>query len=127
MLTTASGSQPAENAAAAAVQYGGSELRAAEEKRDEQRKALVRELRERFVEGPVLLLPSGGGGTFDARGATPIPGNGMVYFSSYTVKGEWGSLEATNGVLASTDRGTRSVPAPVRIDGTVLTGDGWTV
>ena len=68
MLTTASGTQPAENAAAAAAQYGGTELRAAEEKRDEQRKALVRELRERFVEGPVLLLPSGGGGTFDARG-----------------------------------------------------------
>ena len=43
------------------------------------------------------------------------------------MKGEWGSLEATNGVLVSTDRGTKSVPAPVRIDGNVLTGDGWTV
>jgi hypothetical protein len=80
---------------------------AAEEKRDEQRKALVGELRARFVEGRVLLVPSGGGATFDASRATPIPGNGTVYFSSYLVKSEWGSLEATNG--------------------TVLTGDGWTV
>jgi hypothetical protein len=103
------------------------ELRAAEEKREERHTARVAELRQRFIDGPVLVLPSTGGGSFDARGATPIPGSGTVYFSNYRVKGEWGSLDAANGVLVSSDGGTRRVPAPVRINDTTLTGDGWTV
>jgi len=89
---TASAVQPAENAAAAAARYRGEELRAAEEQREERQKARVAELRQRFIDGPVLVLPSTGGGSFDARGATPIPGSGMVYFSNYRVKGKWGSL-----------------------------------
>ena len=126
MLMTALDARPSANAAEASAQYGGVELRAAEQTRDEQRKALVRQLQERFVDGPVLLLPSGGSGTFDARGATPIPGAGTVYFSQYSLKSEWGTLEATSGVLRSDD-GTRRVPGPVRIEGATLTGDGWTV
>jgi hypothetical protein len=127
MLIKASGIQPADNAAASAARYRGAELRAAEDARDEQRKARIAELRQRFVDGPVLVLPSGGGATSDARGATAIPGIGTVFFSTYRLKGAWGSLEATNGVLMSSDRGTRSVPAPVRVDGATVTGDGWTV
>lgn len=127
MLMRASGIQPAENAAAAAVRYSGVELRAAEVRREEQRKARLGELRQRFVEGPVLVLPGAGGATFDSRGATPIPGSGTVYFSTYRIKAEWGSLEAVNGVLVSSDRSTRSVPAPVRVDGSSITGDGWTL
>jgi hypothetical protein len=126
MLMVALEIQPAENAAVSAERYGGTQLRAAEEKRDEQRKALVGQLRERFVEGPILLLPSGGGGTFDVRGATPVPGSGTVYFSNYRLKGEWGSLDATNGVLLSGD-GSRRVPGPIRLDGATITGDGWRV
>jgi len=49
-----------------------------------------------------------------------------VYFSRYTIKGEWGALEATNGVLISDD-GTKRLPGPVRVEGATLTGDGWTV
>ena len=75
---------------------------------------------------PCLLVPSGGGGTFNAVGATPIPGAGTVYVLPYRQKGEWGTLEATNGVLISDD-GTRRLPGPVRIEGANVTGDGWTV
>jgi hypothetical protein len=127
VLMMASRIPPADNAAVEAVRYRGAELRAAEERREQQRKARLAELRHRFVEGPVLVMPSTGGGTFDARGATPIPGSGMVYFSTYRVQGEWGTLDATKGVLLSSDRGTRSVPAPARIAGGTITGDGWTV
>ena len=49
-----------------------------------------------------------------------------MYFSQYRQKGEWGTLEATNGVLLSDD-GRRWLPGPVRIEGATLTGDGWTV
>ena len=55
-----------------ARQYGGDELRIAEEKRDVEQKARVAELRRRFVDGPVLILPNAGG-SFRSAGITPIP------------------------------------------------------
>lgn len=74
----------------------------------------------------MLLVPSGGGATFNAVGATPIPGVGTVFVLPYRTKGEWGTLEATNGVLISDD-GKRRLPGPIRIEGTNISGDGWTV
>ncbi|PYU95382.1 MAG: hypothetical protein DMG25_04335 [Acidobacteria bacterium] len=91
MLMAALDADAAPNAVEASTRYGGAERRAAEQRRDDQRSFLVLELRRRFVDGPVFLVPSGGGGTFDARGATPIPGIGTVYFSRYSLKGEWGA------------------------------------
>ncbi len=126
MLMAALEVRPVANAVEASARYDGTELRAAEQARAERRRAVVRELQNRFVEGPVLHVPSGGGGTFNAVGATPIPGAGTVYFSQYRQKGEWGTLEATKGVLISDD-GKRRLPGPVRIEGANLTGDGWTV
>jgi hypothetical protein len=126
MLIAALDVTPAANAVEASARYGGAELRAAEQTRAEQRMARLRELRNRFVDGPVLVVPSGGGGTFNAVGATPIPGEGTVYVLPYRQRGEWGTLEAMNGVLINDD-GTRRLPGPVRIDGATLTGDGWTV
>ena len=117
---------PVANAVAASARYGGAQLRAAEQKRAEQRMARLAELRMRFVDGPVLVVPSGGGGTFNAVGATSIPGAGTVYFSRYSQQGKWGSLDATNGVLIGDD-GTRRLPGPIRIDGANVTGEGWTV
>ena len=74
----------------------------------------------------MLLLPRAGGATLDTRGATPIPGAGVVYVS-YRVSGDWGSLQSTSGVLLSADGKTPAVPAPARVEGTSLAGDGWTV
>lgn len=126
MLMAALDVTPVANAVEASARYGGAELRTAEQTRAEQRMARLRELRNRFVDGQVLVVPSGGGGTFNAVGATPIPGAGTVYFSRYTQRGEWGTLDATNGVLIGDD-GTRRLPGPVRIDGAYVTGEGWTV
>jgi hypothetical protein len=126
MLMAALNVRPAANAVEASARYGGTELRAKEEERAKKRMAVMRELQNRFVDGPVLHVPSGGGASFNAVGATPIPGVGTVYFSQYRTKGKWGTLEATNGVLISDD-GKRRLPGPVRIDGATLTGDGWTV
>lgn len=80
--------RPIANAVAASARYGGMELRAAEQARAERRRAVLRELQNRFVDGPVLLVPSGGGATFNAVGATAIPGAGTVYFSQYRTKGQ---------------------------------------
>jgi hypothetical protein len=126
MLMVALDVTPVANVAEASARYGGAELRAAEQTRAEQRKARLAELRNRFVDGPVLVVPSGGSGSFNAIGATPVPGVGTVYFSRYNQKGKWGTLDATNGVLIGDD-GTRRLPGPVRIDGANVTGEGWTV
>jgi hypothetical protein len=126
MLMAALEIKPAADAVEASARYGGTEIRAAEKTRDEQHRARILELRNRFVDGPGLLVPSGGGGTFNAVGATPIPGAGTVFVLPYRQRGDWGRLEATKGVLVNED-GTRRLPGPVRIEGTTLTGDGWTV
>jgi hypothetical protein len=126
MLMAALAITPVANAVEASARYGGTELLAAEQARAERRRAAVRELQNRFVDGPVLLVPRGGGATFNAVGATPIPGVGTVYFSQYTIKGEWGTLEATKGILIR-DNGTRQLPGPVRIEDANVIGDGWAV
>ena len=48
-----------------------------------------------------------------------------MYVLPYRQSGQWGTLDATNGVLVGDD-GTR-LPGPVRIDSTNVTGEGWTV
>jgi hypothetical protein len=126
MLMAALEIRPAADAVEASARYGGTEIRAAEKTRDQQHKARILELRNRFVDGSGLLVPSGGGASFNAVGATPIPGAGTVYVMPYRTSSVWGTLEATKGVLINED-GTRRLPGPVRIDGTTLTGDGWTV
>ena len=118
--------QPANDAAAAAARYGGAELRAAEERRERQRDARIAELRRQFVDGPVLLIPGGGGAASNSLGAVVIQGSGTVFFGAYRATGPWGALAADQGVLVGSD-GSRRVSAPVRRDDGTFTGDGWTL
>jgi hypothetical protein len=118
--------QPATDATASAVRYGGAEIRASEEKREQERQERLAELRRRFVDGPVLVFPGGGGTASDSRGAVVIPGVGTVYFHAFRSSGDWGTLEAEKGVLVASDGRSRRVSAPVRRDDVTFTGDGWT-
>jgi hypothetical protein len=127
LLMRALGVQPVVDATAAAVRYGGAELRAAEEQREQQRQARIAELRRQFVDGPVLVMPGAGSGLSNSLGAVVIPDVGTIYFHAYRMTGEWGALEADKGVLVSTDGRTRRLPAPVRRDDITVDGDGWTV
>ena len=113
------------DAAATAARYGGAELRVAEERRDAEQKARVAAFRSRFVDGPVLSLPRGRSASFVTNGMTPIPGAGTIY-PTYRTTTDWGSLEA-DFVLVTSDNASLRLPAPVRTDGTTLSGDGWTV
>ena len=117
---------PTPDAVEASARYSGPEIRSAEQARIEQRRTRELELRNRFVDGPVFVVPSGGGTTFNAVGATPIPGVGTVFVLPYRTKAEWGTLEATKGVLISED-GKRVLAGPIHIDGTTIRGEGWTV
>ena len=118
--------QPATDATASATRYGGAEIRASEQQREQERQQRFAELRQRFVDGPVLVLPGGGSGMSDSRGAAVIPGIGTVYFGPFRASGAWGALEAEKGVLVASDGRSRRVSAPVRRDDGTFTGDGWT-
>ncbi|GAB2598112.1 hypothetical protein [Spirosoma areae] len=126
MLMEALEIRPTADAVEASARYGGPKIRSAEQAREEHRRTRLLELRNRFVDGPVLVVPSGGGTTFNAVGATPIPGIGTVFVLPYHTKGEWGTLEATKGVLIRED-GKRVLAGPIRIEGTTIRGEGWTV
>jgi hypothetical protein len=118
--------QPALDATASAARYGGAELRASEQQREQQRQERLAELRRRFVDGPVLRIPGGGSGVSNSMGAVVIPGIGTVYFGPFRASGPWGTLEAEKGVLVASDGGSRRLATPARPDGGAITGDGWT-
>ena len=118
--------QPATDATASATRYGGAEIRASEQKREQERQERLAELRRQFVDGPVLVIPAAGSAGSDSRGAVVIPGSGTVYFGSFKASGPWGTLDAERGVLIASDGSSRRVSAPVRRDDGTFTGDGWT-
>jgi hypothetical protein len=125
LVAAAASLQPSEDPQAAAVRYDGAALMISERTRDVTQKALVAELRRRFVDGPVLVLPATRSASFLTAGMTPIPGEGTVY-PTYRTTAEWGSLDAAT-VLVAADRSRLTVPAPASIEGTTLKGDGWTL
>ncbi len=125
LLSAAAGVTAAPDAAAAAARYDGASLRAAEEQRDREQQAIIAELRRRFVDGPVLIVPRAGSGSVNNMGATVIPGAGTV-FRAMANKSAWGFFDAQGGALVSADGQTISLPAPVVVDATTLKGDGWT-
>ena len=125
MLGTALDIAPTDAPDSAAARYGGRELMALEQGREAERQARIRDLRRRFVDGPVLVVPRGRNASFITRGVTPIPGAGTVY-PRYRVTGDWGTIEA-EAVLVSPDGATLRVPLPADTDLPVLAGDGWRI
>jgi hypothetical protein len=127
MLASVLNRPPTTNMTAAAARYDGETLRAAEAARDQTQQALVAELRQRFVDGPVLTMPAGGSGTSDTRGSVGIPDVGTVLFNTFTLTAQWGRLTADGGVLRAADGRTLSVPVSGPLVGTSLRGEGWSV
>ncbi len=125
MLALATDRPPTTDVAVAAARYDAATLRKAEEARDRAQQVRVAELRQRFVDGPVLTMPAGGSGTSDTRGSVGIPGVGTVFFNNFTLTAQWGRLNANDGVLRAADGRTLSVPITGPLEGTTLQGDGW--
>lgn len=123
LLRGATGWEPASNAESAAARYGGAEVRAAERKREEEQRRRIQTLRQKFVDGPVLVMPQARTSTSITTGRVVIPGAGTVMPKFRTVA-EWGTLEAEN-VLIPPGRDKVVVPAPVGIDTQRVTGEGW--
>jgi hypothetical protein len=125
LLSAAARVSATADAAAAATRYDGASVRAAEEERDRRQQVIIAELRRRYVDGPVLVVPRAGSGSVNNMGATVIPGAGTV-LREMSNKGAWGFFDAKGGALVSADGQTISLPAPVVVDATTLKGDGWT-
>jgi hypothetical protein len=126
LLASALALPPATDASAAAARYGGAELRATEQQREQQRQERLADLRRQFVDGPVFVLRGGGNGMSSSNGAVVIPTVGTIFFGPYRHNADSGTLEAEKGVLLESNGSVRRVPAPVRRDDTTLVGDGWT-
>lgn len=125
LLSAAAGVTTAPDAVAASARYDGARVRAAEEQRDREQQVIIAELRRRYVDGPVLIVPRAGSGSVNNMGATVIPGAGTV-LRAMANKGAWGFFDAQSGALISADGETISLPAPIVVDATTLKGDGWT-
>lgn len=116
--------KPGPEATKAAAKYEGEEILLSEEKREQDRQARLDDLRKTFVEGPALSFP-GGSHSYDTRGAVSLQGTGTIYFGPFRASGPWGKLEAEKGVLVSSDGSSRRVAAPIKLDETTYSGDGW--
>ena len=71
-------------------------------------------------------MPAAGSGTSNTTGSVGIEGVGTVLFGNFTLTAQWGRLTADRGVLRAVGGATVSVPVTGPIEGTTLSGDGWT-
>lgn len=111
--------------------YDGEEIIALETKRDRDRQARLASVRQRFIAGPVLVLPVGAqfGYGFDPNHVLGVDENSTVYEGGQ-VSDVWGVLQAPGGFLMV--RGTTQVirvqvPAPASAQERPIKGEGWTL
>lgn len=130
LLARALGPVPKEPAVAARLtRYDGARLEVFERARQAKREAEQQAARARYLEGPVLMLPvdEAFGYTFDPSDVGLLEGAGQI-LTVATVRGGWGTLEVTGGVLLSRDGANVTgvvVPSPHDPDANPLAGDGW--
>ncbi len=117
---------PSKDVSKSVFKYNGNAIMASERQREKDRQEKIENLRKAFVDNPVLIFP-GGSHSYDTRGAIVVPGEGTIYFGPFKASGPWGSLDATKGVLVSSDGSKRRLAAPIRIDEKTFKGDGWTL
>ncbi len=111
--------------------YGGKGVMAEEESLAQKKALEKKELLAKFVEGPVLFLPTASYFTysFDPTNQVPIEGAGTVY-PYLRVSAAWGIFEAKRGALLLMKDGYLAgvqVPAPKATGARPLAGDGWTL
>ena len=109
-----------------AMQYGSVELAAAEDRREQTRRDLIKDYRARFVEGPVLVIPlQKMNMQFDPGNLVPLDSLGTVY-PNIRIFDDWGILTVSKGgALLSADFSRITVPAPMTAADKPIEGDGW--
>jgi hypothetical protein len=125
--------QPGREAAlAAAARYEGQEVISIETRRAEEREKRIAAARQKFIEGPVLILPLSKDVdySFDPNNVIGIDSLNTVYPTMRLVDA-WGILEVTDGAwLIRGGNGLlvrAQVPAPQSGAAAPLQGEGWTL
>lgn len=135
LLARASGIEiPGVNAGEAerrARSYDGEEIIALETRGDRDRQARLASARQRFISGPVLILPVGPqfGYGFDPNHVLGVDEGSTVYEGGQ-VSDVWGTLHAPGGylIVRSATRVIRvQVPAPDNAQERPVKGNGWTL
>jgi hypothetical protein len=107
--------------------YGGRVIRAEETTRETIIEDQIAKYRHEFVEQPHLqILFEKMRLAFDPSNLVPLDDKGTVY-PNIRITDNWGILTVENGALLSPRWDNIIVSAPTRIDGTNVTGDGWTL
>lgn len=110
-----------------ALRYDGAALRVSETERDTQRQQVLAANREKFIDGPVLLLPFQHMKVqFNPSNLQPLGEHGTVY-PTIRISDDWGVLEASDGALMKSDWSGVAVVAPKASVGSDLKGEGWTL
>ena len=116
-----------EQAKARSKDYDGSELRAAEIWKDNERKKLLAQYRVQLVDGPVLVIPLRKMNfQFNPNNLVALGSLGTVY-PTIRVSDEWGILTVTGGALMAPNWTQISVSAPQTPVTHPLRGTGWTL
>jgi hypothetical protein len=112
---------------ARARDYQGETLIAAETRRAVRLEAKRAEVRKKFVDGPVLVLPIDNqfGYGFDPNNTLSLDENSTLYGYG-RITGEWGVLETNSGVLMTRKDGKIvRIVVPVTKDSENAGGDDW--
>jgi hypothetical protein len=118
-----------DEAVRSALSYDGREVIALETQRDRDRQARLAAARQRFIAGPVLVLPVGAQFNygFDPNHVLSLDESSTVYEGGQ-VSDVWGVLRAPGGflIVRGANRVMRvQVPAPANAQERPLKGDGW--
>ncbi len=120
----------AASAMAAAKTYQSDELIEAENEREILRQARAADIRKRFIDGPVLVLPPFGKFSygFNPNNVVGLDDN-TVFYTYVRVTDEWGVLEANGALLVRENGRITKVVVPAARDAAVasLKSDDWTL
>jgi len=108
--------------------YGIDDLIASETDRDVKRQAQIADLKKRFIDGPVLVLPpmSKFSYGFNPNNVISLDDNTIIY-PWVRVTDDWGVLEANGGMLVRENGRIKKVVVPASKDtnGSSLKGEDW--
>ena len=110
------------------ARYGAAELLARERERDAKKQATLRDLRARFIDGPVLKLPLRKMQfEMDPNKAQPFDPYGTIY-PALTLRDEWGEIVVkAGGALIASDWMRLTVPRERAGNFTLSLNDGWKI
>jgi hypothetical protein len=134
LVASAYGLEPAASAPVSRARermdaYGGADIERFELAREADHRRQQAEFRDRFVDGPVLILPADDEFrySFSPNDVATLEGVGQVFTTS-RVRGSWGEMDVSGGVLMRRSEGgitAAVVPAPTDSRAHPITGVGY--